>query len=98
VAEAAGNDCCAAVEVLDTAPSRLDCGCKAVVVGLYTGAAAVDSTASFPRPGCAGWSGMMMLSIYCGYLGSLAEVLHTFFKLALVLIVNNERSFFVKPT
>jgi hypothetical protein len=51
VAEAAGNDCCAAVKVLDMAPSRLDYGCKAVVVGLYTGAAAVDSTtASFPRP------------------------------------------------
>jgi hypothetical protein len=42
-----GNDCCAAVKVLDIAPSRLDCGCKAVVVGLYTGAAEV---ASFPRP------------------------------------------------
>jgi hypothetical protein len=51
VAEAAGNGCCAAVKVLEMAPSRLDCGCKAVVVGLYTGAAAVDSTtASFPRP------------------------------------------------
>ena len=50
VAEAVGNDCCAAVKALDMAPSRLDCGCKAVVVGLYTGAAAVDSTASFPRP------------------------------------------------
>ena len=41
--------------------------------------------------GCAGWSGMMMFSIYCGYLGSLSKVL-ALFKLSLVLIVN-ERSF-----
>jgi hypothetical protein len=44
-----GNDCCcAAVKALDMGSLRLDCGCKAVVVGLYTGGAAV--VASFPRP------------------------------------------------
>ena len=46
---AVGNDCCcAAVKALDMGSLRLDCGCKAVVVGLYTGGAAV--VASFPRP------------------------------------------------